>query len=153
MDDEFVTATTKSKVYDEVTAAGSTIVGMDSVNHAVHHRWSDLPSEQITDAIRRTYLTGDRVTVARFELKRGGVVPRHSHENEQVSCVLTGALKFVLPSGDVLVQAGEVLQIPGGIDHEVEVLEDTVVIDIFSPVRRDWLDKTDTYFQRPQQSR
>jgi quercetin dioxygenase-like cupin family protein len=113
-----------------------------------HHRWADLPAESITDSIDRKYFTGDRVTVARFELKRGGVVPRHAHENEQVSCVLSGALKFQFDDRDVVVGAGEVMQIPGGIAHAVTVLEDTLVFDVFSPVRQDWIDGTDTYFTR-----
>ena len=115
---------------------------------AVHSRWSDIPSEQLNPATARQYLTGDRVTVARFELKQGGIVARHSHENEQVSCVLSGALKFRLNGQEILVGAGEVLQIPGGLAHEVEVIEDTVVIDVFSPVRQDWIDKTDDYFRQ-----
>jgi quercetin dioxygenase-like cupin family protein len=114
---------------------------------AVHSRWSDIPSEQLNSATARKYLTGDRVTVARFELKRGGIVPRHSHENEQVSCVLSGALKFKLNGREILVGEGEVLRIPGWLEHEVEVIEDAVVIDVFSPVRQDWIDKTDDYFR------
>jgi quercetin dioxygenase-like cupin family protein len=114
---------------------------------AVHSRWSDIPSEQLNSATARKYLTGDRVTVARFELKRGGIVPRHSHENEQVSCVLSGALKFKLNGQEILVGEGEVLRIPGWLEHEVEVIEDAVVIDVFSPVRQDWIDKTDDYFR------
>jgi len=113
----------------------------------VLHRWSELPNETITPSVARRYLTGDRVTVARFELKRGGVVPRHAHDNEQVSCVLSGALKFDFDGREVVVRDGEVMQIPGGVAHEVAVLEDTVVIDVFSPVRQDWIDKTDTYFR------
>jgi quercetin dioxygenase-like cupin family protein len=104
-------------------------------------------SEALTESIQRRYVTADRVTIARFELKRGGVVPRHAHENEQVSCVLSGALSFTFDDREVRVGAGEVMQIPGGIAHEVTVLEDTVVIDVFSPVRQDWIDGTDTYFK------
>src|SRR5262245_36985938 len=115
---------------------------------AKHHRWNDMPAEQINDAIARRYLTGDRVTVARFELARGGVVPRHAHENEQVSCVLSGALRFTFDGREVIARAGEVVQIPGGVAHEVAVLEDSVVLDVFCPVRQDWIDKTDTYFVR-----
>jgi unsaturated pyranuronate lyase len=113
-----------------------------------HHRWTDLSSQALTESIQRRYFTADRVTVARFELKKGGVVPRHAHDNEQVSCVLTGALRFQFDDREVVVGAGEVMQIPGGIAHEVTVLEDTVVMDIFSPVRQDWIDGTDTYFTR-----
>jgi quercetin dioxygenase-like cupin family protein len=108
-----------------------------------HHRWTDLSSQALTESIQRRYFTADRVTVARFELKKGGVVPRHTHENEQVSCVLTGALRFQFDEREIMV-----MQIPGGIAHAVTVLEDTVVIDVFSPVRQDWIDGTDTYFTR-----
>ena len=115
---------------------------------AIHHRWSDLPVEQINATIARQYVTGDRVTIARFELKRGGVVPRHAHENEQVSVVLSGALLFRIDGRETTVRGGEVMQIPGNVAHEVEVLEDAMVMDVFSPVRQDWIDKTDTYFRR-----
>ena len=114
----------------------------------VRHRWTDIPGESITPFIARRYITGDRVTVAQFELKRGGVVPRHSHDQEQMTCVLSGRLKFVLNGHDVVVGPGEVVQIPGWVEHEVHVLEDTVVIDVFSPIRQDWIDKTDHYFRR-----
>jgi quercetin dioxygenase-like cupin family protein len=113
-----------------------------------HYRWLDMPGQRLTPAIERRYLTGDHVTIARFELKQGGVVPRHSHDNEQVSCVLSGVLQFRFDDREVLVGAGELMQIPGGVAHEVHVLEDTVVMDVFSPVRQDWLAGTDTYFTR-----
>ena len=114
----------------------------------VHHRWNDIAQEQINPDIKRQYLSGDRVTIARFELKRGGVVPRHAHENEQVSMVLSGALLFRIDGRETTIRGGEVMQIPGNVAHEVEVLEDALVIDVFSPVRQDWIDKTDTYFKR-----
>ena len=114
----------------------------------VHHSWSNIPAEQINPSISRQFITGDRVTIARFELKRGGIVPMHAHENEQVSFVLDGALKFKIDGREIIVRGGEVLQIPGTVPHEVEVLEDTLVVDVFSPVRQDWIDKTDTYFRR-----
>jgi quercetin dioxygenase-like cupin family protein len=113
-----------------------------------HHRWSDIAAEQINASIARQYITGDTVTIARFELKRGGVVPRHAHENEQVSLVLSGALLFRIDGREVTIRGGEVMQIPGNVAHEVEVLEDSLVIDVFSPIRQDWIEKTDTYFRR-----
>jgi len=116
--------------------------------NTVHHRWADVPAEQINPSITRQYITADRVTVARFELKQGGVVPVHAHENEQVSFVISGALKFTIDGRDIIVRAGELLQIPSRVPHGVGVLEDTIVVDVFSPVRQDWIDKTDTYFQR-----
>ena len=115
---------------------------------ALHHRWSDVAGEQINPSILRRFITADRVTIGRFELKSGGVVPLHAHENEQVSVVISGALKFRIDDREIVVRGGEVMQIPGNVAHEVEVLEDTLVVDVFSPVRQDWIDKTDTYFQR-----
>jgi len=114
----------------------------------VHHRWTDVAAEQITPAISRKFISGERVTVARFELKRGGIVPMHSHDNEQVTFVISGALKFKIENREVVVRGGEVLQIPGAVPHEVEVVEDALVVDVFSPVRQDWIDKTDSYFGR-----
>lgn len=115
---------------------------------AVHYRWADIPGETINSTIVRKYITSDRVTVAQFELKQGGIVPRHSHENEQVTMVLSGALQFDVGGQRLTVRAGEVMQLPPGIEHEVHVLADAVVIDVFSPVRQDWIDRTDTYFKR-----
>ena len=113
-----------------------------------HHRWADVPAEQINPSVSRQFITADRVTVARFELKQGGVVPEHAHENEQVSFVISGALTFTIGGRDIIVRAGELLQIPSHAPHAVAVLEDTLVVDVFSPVRQDWIDKTDTYFGR-----
>jgi len=113
-----------------------------------HHLWVDIPSEQITESIARRFITGDSITVGRFELKQGGVVPPHAHANEQISIVLTGVLRFTIDGRETIVKAGEVMQIPGNAVHEVEVIEDTLVVDVFSPVRQDWIDKTDTYFKK-----
>ena len=114
----------------------------------VHHRWSDIAPEQINPTISRRYVTGDHVTLARFELKQGSVIPLHAHPNEQVSFVVSGQLNFRIDGREIIVAGGEVLQIPGGVPHEIEVAEDALVIDVFSPVRQDWIDGTDTYFKR-----
>ena len=115
---------------------------------AVLHRWDDIPSEALTSAIGRKYITGAHITIARFELARGGGVPRHAHESEQVTSVVRGALRFLFDGQDIIVRAGEVLRIPGWLAHEVHVIEDTLAIDVFSPVRQDWLEGSDTYFRQ-----
>ena len=119
-----------------------------SVATVTHHVWNNIAAEQLTPNVSRRYLTGERVTIARFELTRGGVVPLHAHENEQVSIVMNGALRFTIDGREFVVRTGEVMQIPPNVPHEVEVLEDTLVFDVFSPLRQDWIDKTDTYFKR-----
>lgn len=115
---------------------------------AVLHRWDDIPDKQLAPGVRRRFLTADRVTIARFSLARGAVVPVHDHDHEQVSYVVSGALKFQVDGKETIVRGGEALQIPSWAKHGVTALEDTQVIDVFSPVRQDWLDGTDTYFTR-----
>src|SRR5205807_1130139 len=92
---------------------------MEGVRTSVRHRWPDLPSEAVAPSILRRFITGDRLTVAQFELKKGGVVPRHSHDQEQITCVLRGALRFDIDGRQVVVRQDEVLQIPGGVEHGI----------------------------------
>jgi quercetin dioxygenase-like cupin family protein len=120
---------------------------------AKHYSWREVAPEQVNPSTVRRYVMGDRVTVARFELAGGGIVPRHAHENEQVTCVLSGALRFAFDGQEIVARAGDVVQIPSWVEHEVQVIEDAVVIDVFSPVRQDWVDKTDTYFREPGRGR
>ena len=114
-------------------------------------RWDGMPKEPVTDGIERRVITGERMMLAHVYLKRGAVVPRHSHHNEQLTYILEGALRFWVGDGEpevVDVRAGEVLLIPSDVPHKAEALEDTLDVDIFSPPRQDWLDKTDDYFRR-----
>jgi quercetin dioxygenase-like cupin family protein len=113
-----------------------------------HHRWVDVASEQINETVARRFITGDSLTIGRFELKKGGIVPSHAHLNEQISMVMSGVVLFRIDGRETVVKAGEMMQIPANVPHEVEVLEDALAIDVFSPVRQDWIDKTDTYFKR-----
>jgi len=115
---------------------------------ATLHRWDEIANEDVTAGVNRRYFTASRVTMARFAMTRGAVVPVHAHEQEQVSYVVTGALQFVVGGQEIVVRAGSVLQIPSRVEHGVTVLEDSEVIDVFSPVRQDWIDGTDTYFSR-----
>lgn len=114
-------------------------------------RWSDMPTESVTDLISRRLITGDRMMLAHVYLKKGSVVPRHSHANEQLTYILEGALRFFIgedESQEIIVGAGEVLHIPSNVPHKAIALDDTLDVDIFSPPRQDWLDHTDSYFHR-----
>lgn len=116
-----------------------------------HVRWSELPEEPVTAQLSRRLVTGDRMMLAQVYLKKGCIVPRHSHENEQITWILEGALRFWIGAHgeqEVVVRAGEVLHIPGGVPHMAEALERTLDVDVFSPPRQDWLDRTDTYFHQ-----
>lgn len=117
---------------------------------ATHYRWDDMPRERVTDMLDRKLITGDRMMLAHVYLKKGCIVPKHSHDNEQLTYILEGALRFKLgedQSLEVTVSAGEVLHIPSNLPHEAKALEDTLDVDVFSPPRQDWLDKTDDYLR------
>jgi len=115
------------------------------------HRWDEMEKESVTDVISRRIINGDRMMLTHVYLQKGAIVPQHSHENEQFTYILEGALRFWLgeDGSDVRdVRAGEVLHIPSNILHKAEALEDTLDVDVFSPPRQDWLDKTDDYFRK-----
>ncbi|PYQ23204.1 MAG: cupin domain-containing protein [Acidobacteria bacterium] len=110
-----------------------------------------MPKEDLTELLDRRFITCERVMLAQIGLKKGCIVPRHSHENEQVSYVLQGALRFWLGEGEEeerVVHAGEVLHLPSNLPHKVQALEDTLALDVFSPPRQDWLDGTDAYLRQ-----
>ena len=112
-------------------------------------RWTDMPKETVTSTISRRLVTGDRMMLAHVYIDKGGIVPKHSHENEQITYILEGALRFRIgddQAEEIVVRAGEVLHIPSNVPHSAEALEDTLDVDIFSPPRADWLNHTDSYF-------
>jgi quercetin dioxygenase-like cupin family protein len=113
-----------------------------------HANWESIPLEPMSDVISRKLFTGEKAMVAQVFLKKHAVVPLHSHESEQITYILTGALKFELQGKEVTVHAGEVLHIPSGVPHRAVALEDTLDVDIFSPLREDWLTKDDEYLRR-----
>ena len=125
----------------------------DAERGVTFYRWDDMPRERVSPMLERRLITGDRMMLAHVYLAKGCIVPKHRHENEQLTYILEGALRFRI--GDdgaqiVVVRAGEVLHIPSNVWHEAEALEDTLDVDIFDPPRQDWLDKTDAYLRREQ---
>ncbi len=122
-----------------------------AASSVTHHRWSDIPEETVTSQISRRLVTGDRMMLAQVYLEAGAVVPKHSHENEQITWILEGALRFWIGEDgeqELVVRAGEVLHIPSNVPHKAEALERTLDVDIFSPPRQDWLNHTDSYFHQ-----
>lgn len=115
------------------------------------YRWEEMPREKVSAMLDRRLITGDRTMLAHVYLKKGCVVPKHTHENEQFTYILEGALHFWIGDDEkeeVVVRAGEVLHIPSNVPHKAEALEDTLDVDVFSPPREDWLNKTDSYLRR-----
>ena len=109
--------------------------------------WSSVELEDLNPQLKRQFVVGENVMIARVLLKKGCVVPLHSHHNEQLTYILEGALKFVLKDREITVRAGEVLCIPPNLPHEAIAMEDTVDLDIFTPPREDWIAKTDAYLR------
>lgn len=111
------------------------------------HRWNEVPIEQLNPLVTRQVLHCERITISRLTLKRGAVVPRHQHENEQITTIEQGRLRFVFDNSEQLVEAGESLQIPSQAAHRVEAVEDSVALDLFAPVREDWVRGDDAYLR------
>lgn len=112
-------------------------------------RWEDMPRERVTDMLERRIITGDGMMLAHVYLQKGCIVPKHQHVNEQLTYIISGALRFHIGEDgaeEIVVAAGEVLHIPSNVWHQAEALEDTLDVDVFSPPRADWLDGTDSYF-------
>ena len=110
-------------------------------------RWDDLPPEAVTALLSRKVISGEHVMAAHIELKKGCVVPLHSHEAEQLSFTFSGGLKFIINGETIVVGPGQLLLIPPWVKHEAVALEDTHEMDVFSPIRYDWLEGTDSYFR------
>ncbi len=122
----------------------------DKTGKAHLHNWEDMPLEKLNDDIDRRLVTGTNMMIAHVYIRKGGIVPKHSHHNEQITYILSGALKFLMGDAqdeEIIVRAGEVLVIPPHLPHSAEALEDTVDVDVFNPPREDWLDGTDAYLR------
>ena len=115
-----------------------------------HYRWDDLPKEPLKDDLSRRLIAAERMMIAQVFLEQGCIVPQHSHENEQLTYILEGKLRFWFGEDEsevVDVGAGEVLDIPSWLPHKAEALETTLDVDVFSPPRQDWLDGSDAYLR------
>jgi quercetin dioxygenase-like cupin family protein len=124
---------------------------MSDNGQVTHFKLDEMPKERVNDQLHRRLITGERSMFAQVLLEKGCVVPKHSHDNEQITFIVEGALKFWIGEDgeeELIVRAGEVLHIPSGVPHKAEALEYTVDYDIFTPPREDWLTGTDAYLRR-----
>ena len=109
--------------------------------------WDEIPKEKLQENISRKIISGEKVMAAHVFLKKGAVVPNHSHDSEQLTYIIEGLLELTLPSGVFRVGEGQVLVIPSNVEHSAVALEDTLDMDIFSPIREDWLTGEDQYLR------
>jgi quercetin dioxygenase-like cupin family protein len=112
-----------------------------------HYTWDEMPKEILSPTIGRKIVSGEKAMVAQVFLAKGAIVPLHHHESEQITYILEGALEFELEGRKVVVGKGQVLRIPSNVPHQAVALEDTLDLDIFSPIREDWLKKDDAYLR------
>jgi quercetin dioxygenase-like cupin family protein len=127
-----------------------TLVKSSTKSLVPHYRWDAMPEEQLKRGLTRKLITGERMMIAHVYIKKGEVVPQHSHDNEQISYILSGALHFRFGAKgeqEIIVRAGEVVVIPSNVPHSAVALEDTLDVDVFCPPRQDWLAGTDAYLR------
>jgi quercetin dioxygenase-like cupin family protein len=110
-------------------------------------RWAEIEEEKLNDKITRKLAVGQNEMIGRLRLEKGAVVPPHKHVSEQITMVMSGALRFTIGGKDITVRAGEVLVIPPNVIHSAVALEDSDDIDSFSPLRLDWLSGDDSYLK------
>ena len=111
------------------------------------HRWEDIPWDHLNPKLERRLVTGDQIMLAHVFLHEGCVVPEHAHENEQLTYVLEGTLRFLVEGDEIDVAAGDVLHLPSNVPHAAVALADTLSLDVFNPPRADWLDGSDAYLR------
>jgi len=110
--------------------------------------WHTIPLERLNPLLQRQFVVGQEIMLARVLLDKGCIVPLHSHANEQLTYIVEGALKFYIDGKEIVVRAGEVLCIPSNMPHKAEAIEYTVDLDVFTPPRADWINKTDQYLRK-----
>ena len=133
---------TEGVALDGTVAAAKRPVGMR------HWVWDEVEREVMNPLLERQLIVGQDVMLARLLLRKGCIVPMHSHMNEQLSMIFSGALKFWIDGQELVVRGGEVLTIPPNMPHKAEAVEDTTGIDVFHPPRADWINKTDSYLRK-----
>ena len=121
--------------------------GRDTDTDMEHYNWDQMEKEVLSETIGRKIISGEKAMVAQVFLAKGAIVPEHHHESEQITYILEGALKFEIDGKEIVVAKGEVLRIPSNVPHRAVALEDTLDLDIFSPIRQDWLIKDDAYLR------
>jgi len=123
---------------------------METVKTATLTRWDDQPLDHVNATFDRRLVSGEHITVAQVFLAPGGGAPKHSHLNEQFSYILKGTLRFWIGDEEKVVDvtAGEILHLPPHVPHRAEALDDVLAIDVFSPPRWDWVNKTDEYLRK-----
>ena len=103
------------------------------------YTWESTAEEQLTDRIKRRMIVGTKEMLVRWEFRKGAVAARHSHPHEQIVMMVAGSLRLTVGDAHKVMMPGDIVVIPPDVLHEAMALEDTIVLDIFSPPREDFL--------------
>ena len=112
------------------------------------YSWEGIPPEALNENLWRKVIHGSKMTLAQIHFVKDAAVSSHHHENEQFSHVVSGAVRFELEGKEVVLKPGEIIHIPSNVPHRVVALEESIAIEIFSPIRQDWIDGTDDYLRK-----
>jgi quercetin dioxygenase-like cupin family protein len=89
---------------------------------------------------RKTLVHGDKTLMTEFRLQEGSVLPRHAHPHEQTGYLVSGRLRLTIGDEAFDVQPGDSWCIPGDVAHEAVALAGSVAVEVFAPVRDDYLE-------------
>jgi quercetin dioxygenase-like cupin family protein len=107
---------------------------------AQHLNWADIPVEHPAEGIERQMVVGERIMIVRFRFVPFLVTPEHTHPHEQMSLVVSGQVRFFIEGKERIASPGDVLHFPPNCLHGATMMdEEVVLIDIFSPIREDFL--------------
>ena len=113
--------------------------------------WNNIPVDQVNEKMKRQFIYGEKIMVAKMEFEDGFTVPWHSHENEQVTEVIEGTLRFWfddIEEEHIDLTAGDSIIIPGNRRHKALMIGKVIETDTFSPPRQDWIDGSDAYLRK-----
>jgi quercetin dioxygenase-like cupin family protein len=102
--------------------------------------WATIPAERVADGIERQMVVGEKLMICRLTIQPRVVTPVHSHVHEQVTMVERGRVLYTVDGVERVVSAGDVLHFPPNLPHGATMLEEEVVlVDVFTPMREDFL--------------
>lgn len=113
--------------------------------------WSQVNTEQVNPKMKRQFIHGEKIMIARMEFEDGFTVPWHAHENEQITEVQEGTLRFWFDDDETThtdIQAGEAIVIKAHRRHKAMMIGRVVETDTFAPPRQDWIDGSDAYLRK-----
>ena len=114
-------------------------------------KWTEIPVEKVNEKMKRQFIHGEKVMIARMEFEDGFTVPWHSHDNEQITEVQQGTLRFWFDDDEenpLDILAGEAIIIPGNRRHKALMVGKVIETDTFAPPRKDWIDGSDAYLRK-----